>query len=72
MSRDLTDDEAKAIASLERLAKRWPKTLRLVSMSGDLAVVHTKDDRFLSDDSLERQEAVLADIRGIPNTGGDW
>ena len=68
----MTDEELKAIQSLQRLARRWPKSLRLVSMGGDLFVVHTSDSRFLDGGSLERQESILADIKGIPNTGGDW
>jgi hypothetical protein len=32
----LTDEERKAIASLERLAKRWPQSLKLFSRSGSL------------------------------------
>lgn len=52
----LTASEAKAVASLQRLAHRWPKSLTLASMCGSLVVVHTDDERF----------------DGIPNTGGDW
>lgn len=69
---NITEEERKAIASLQRLAKRWPRSLRLVSMGGELSVVHSNDERFFSDDTAERQEAVIGDIRGIPNTGGDW
>ncbi|WP_251151355.1 hypothetical protein [Cellulosimicrobium sp. Marseille-Q4280] len=69
---DLTADERRAIASLQRLARRWPRTLTLASMGGDLAVVRTGDPRFLGEDSAARQEAIVADVRGIPNTGGDW
>jgi hypothetical protein len=69
---ELTPDERRAIASLRRLAARWPRTLTLASMGGDLAIVRTGDPRFLGDDSAGRQEAIVADVRGIPNTGGDW
>lgn len=72
MSEKLTEFEAKAVLSLQRLAKRWPKTLTLASMGGNLVVVHTNSDEFDYGSSLERQDAVLADIYGIPNTGGDW
>lgn len=68
----LTDDEQKAIASLKRLARKWPRSLTLVSMGGALAIIHTGDPRFLEDSALERHDAILDDIRGIPNTGGDW
>lgn len=72
MEDDLTRDEVLALAALRRLAKRWPKTLMLASMGGSLVVVRTDDERFDSESGLERQEAVVEDISGIPNTGGDW
>lgn len=69
---DLSPDETSAIRGLQRLARRWPRSLTLASMGGSLVVVRTGDDRFVDGDALERQDAVLADIEGIPNTGGDW
>lgn len=68
----VTEAEGKAIRSLERLAKRWPRSLTLASMGGSLVVIHTRDERFEAESGLERQEAIVADIYGIPNTGGDW
>lgn len=68
----VTPEEESAIKSLKRLARKWPKTLRLVSMGGQLHVVHTNDERMQSEDSIERGEAVIEDIHGIPNDGGDW
>ena len=66
--------EEQAIRSLQRLAKKWPQSLTLLSMGGTLSVVHTDDDRWngYGNGTLERQEAVIADIYGIPNDGGDW
>lgn len=72
MSNELTPEEQRAIRALKNLAQRWPRSLTLASMGGDLVVVRTSDPVFLSGDSLERQEAAIADIHGIPNTGGDW
>lgn len=69
---NLTAEEAKVIASLQRLAKRWPNTLRLVSMDGSLHVVRADDDRFHSEDSMERVQSIIADIHGIPHEGGAW
>ena len=70
---ELTSDEAKAVAALQRLAKRWPSTLKLLSMSGTLCVVHTDDERLHQlDCSSARSDAVLAYIDGITNDGGDW
>lgn len=61
-----------AIASLKRLAKRWPRSLTLASMGGALVVFKTDDyDRSDGGDGCD-PDKVLADIDGIPNTGGDW
>lgn len=69
---ELTLAEVRAIQGLARLSKRWPRTLKLVSMGGSLHAVHTDDNRFHSSSSLERGEAVLYTFSGIPNDGGDW
>lgn len=68
----LTKQEREVIASLKRLAKRWPKTLTLAIMGGDLVVVRTGYPRLLAADSSDAFDAILDDIEGIPNTGGDW
>jgi hypothetical protein len=68
----LTTDERKAIMALHRLAKRWPKTLTLVSMAGALHVIRTDDERFQHWDTAVRAEAVIQTFQGIPNDGGDW
>lgn len=68
----MTDEERRAIASLQRLAGRWPQSLMLASMGGALVVVPTDDhDRADGGDGLD-PDKVMADIPGIPNTGGDW
>jgi hypothetical protein len=67
----LSDAERKAIMALHRLAKRWPRTLTLVSMGGNLHVIRTGDPRF-GLDGWERTESVIQTITGIPNDGGDW
>lgn len=66
---DLTDGEAKAIRSLERLAKRWPDSLMLFSANGSLKVVRTGWSQHA--DERMTDEHVLADVTGIPNDGGD-
>lgn len=63
---DLTEEERKAIAALERLARRWPQSLKLFSWSGSLCVI--RSDASLLDDP---DAAVIAHIEGIPNDGGD-
>lgn len=72
MDHELTDEEERAIAALQRVARRWPQSLTLVSMGGSLSVIRTDDERFDSSSTAERGEAVVVDIYGIPNDGGDW
>jgi hypothetical protein len=64
--------ECAAIEALQRLAKRWPQTLTLVSMDGALHVIHTGDERYGLSFGPDRQQAIIADIDGIPNDGGAW
>ncbi len=66
----LTPEESKAIAALQRIASRWPRSLMLASMDGDLVVIRNDDARMQGADI--DQEAIVAEIRGIPNTGGGW
>lgn len=65
----LTTEEAKAIASLQRLARRWPQSLQLVSLGGGLNVFHFGEDKI---NGAFDPDKVLASIEGIPNDGGDW
>lgn len=71
MSADLTADEAKAIASLERLAKRWPDTLMLFSWSGTLCVVKLNEDGGSPLHDGDPSSHVITTIHGIQNDGGD-
>lgn len=68
----LTLGEATAIRQLRLLARRWPQTLKLVSMDGNLHVIRTSDPRYGLSFGPDRQEAIVADIDGIPNDGGAW
>jgi hypothetical protein len=69
---EITPEEDAAIRSLERLAKKWPRSLTLASMGGSLVVYHTDDERMSLPNNTQRVEAVIASIIGIPNDGGDW
>jgi hypothetical protein len=69
---DISDDEARAIHELNRLAARWPRTLTLVSMGGSLAVIRTGDPRYGARHPGDRQDAIIENIDGIPNDGGGW
>lgn len=69
-----TGPERAAIGALQRLAKRWPSSLKLISMDGNLHVIHQDGSDHASgfDSASERQARILADISGIPNDGGAW
>lgn len=73
MSLSPTTTEARAIRELEALAKRWPSTLWLYSVSGSLCVMRYADDgdRARLAHGCMDPESVLATIN-IPNDGGDW
>ncbi len=70
---ELTREEANAIRALERLASRWPASLKLVSWSGSLHIVRADVD-YLNHDRpgyVDPNDAVITTIEGIPNDGGD-
>lgn len=67
----LTSEESKAIAGLRRIASRWPKSLLLASMDGELVVFRNDESRMDEAGGLN-QDATIAEITGIPNTGGGW
>ena len=73
MNMEPTEEERKAIASLKRLARRWPKSLWLFSGAGSLCVMKRRQDgeRYLVEGGGMDTDAVLATI-DIPNDGGDW
>jgi len=58
----ITPEEAAAIRSLKRLAKKWPNSLKLFSWSGSLHVIKRKSNDI---------DASIATISNIPNDGGD-
>lgn len=68
-----TAEERRAIATLHRLAKRWPESLWLFSASGTLCVMRRRQDgeRACTSSGAADPDYVLATIN-IPNDGGDW
>lgn len=74
-SEDFTEEERKAIKSLERLSKKWPKSLTLFSWSGTLVVFRTDDVRNQVGETGEAgyslNDVPSVSIYGIPNDGGD-
>jgi hypothetical protein len=70
---ELSADEEKAIRSLKRLAKTWPKSLWLFSASGTLLVMRAGengDHVHLPSDGVDPDYALTT--IAIPNDGGDW
>ena len=72
MKIDITKEEKLAISALERVAKRWPKTLWLFSGSGTLWVMKYKKDGTRAIGEFENMDSDYA-ISPIPidNDGGD-
>lgn len=74
---ELTEDERRAIASLKRLAKRWPSTLWLFAggSGGDnITILRTGPNGKRM--HLPRQggidQSFIVDSTKIPSDGGDW
>ncbi len=71
----LTDEEGRAIATLKRLAKKWPKSLWLFSANGSLNVMRKGDDGrpvHRRDTGSVDERYRVCRIDGISNDGGDW
>ena len=71
----LTREEELAIKSLERLAKRWPRSLTLASMGGSLVVFPTDAPTLEMQGTgfgIDPEQVVCWIGTAIPNTGGDW
>ena len=65
MANDLTSEERLAIKSLERLGKRWPKTLLVFGSGGNsISVRKTRDGGYGA-------SCEVASVAGFPNDGGD-
>lgn len=68
-----TEEEKKAIESLKRLARKWPKSLWLFSASGDLNVMRkgkNGEQVVLPHGGIDPAYS-LATVK-IDNDGGDW
>jgi hypothetical protein len=69
----LSADEASAVRALQRLAKRWPKSLWLFSASGTLCVMRNgPDGQRVMDGIGVDSAATVWSTRAIENDGGDW
>lgn len=65
---EFTDEELKAVRSLERLARRWPASLGLHAGTGLQVVKLTADGSF---PDSEGGTALTYPVSGIPSDGGD-
>lgn len=69
-----TKEENSLIDSLIRLARRWKREgsdLMLFSWAGSLKVVKKSALNEITSNVASIDEAIVADIYGIPNDGGD-
>jgi len=73
MKIECSDEEQRAINSLKRVAKKWPKTLWLFSASGTLWVMKRglEGERVKNRDGGVDKDYIIESI-DIPNDGGDW
>lgn len=62
----LTEEEKKAIKSLMRLGKKWPKTLIVFGRGGTSLSIRKPDENGNYGYSME-----VADVEGFSNDGGD-
>jgi hypothetical protein len=69
---EFTSEELAAIRSLKRLARKWPKTLTLLSMDGCLYVIRTADLGTVETSPDGAPDVPIVQIDGIPNDGGGW
>ena len=74
MSVRLSAREKRAIADLQDVARRWPRTLWLFSASGSLNVMRKGPDGehvTVAGGGMDQRYSV-GHITGIDNDGGDW
>jgi hypothetical protein len=68
---ELTAEEKRAIASLKRLAKKWPITLWLYSGSGSLTVMRKVNGKRAMTGASYDQSAIIEHV-DIESDGGDF
>lgn len=74
---DLTAEEKSAIRALQRLARRWPKTLWLFAGDGaKIAILKTGPDgermRTKEGGGESVDQNYIVGFAELPNDGGDW
>lgn len=71
MARPVTAKEQRAIDALQKVADKWPNTLKLFSAAGTLLVLSADENFAGPGNEALAQDAPLATIYGISNDGGD-
>ena len=66
MEIQLTDEEERAIRSLRRLGKKWPKSLLIFGGSGSELSIRKPDEA--GSYGVQRE---VDSVEGFPNDGGD-
>ncbi|WP_276972421.1 hypothetical protein [Ferrimicrobium acidiphilum] len=70
---EFTTEELAAIKSLKRLARKWPKSLTLLSMEGSVYISRTADRGAIATRDCDTElDVPLVLIEGVPNDGGGW
>lgn len=70
---ELTAEEKKAIAALQRVAKTWPKSLWLFSASGSLNVMKKDASGEMAETAHGGIDQAFSVAKiDIQNDGGDW
>jgi len=68
-----TKEELKAINSLKRLAKKWPKSLWLFSNGMGISIMRCGPDGGQATNEYGGMDQdYILDSVNIPNDGGDW
>lgn len=67
----LTPEEKRAIATLKRLAKKWPDSLWLYSAGGTLNIMRKIDGKRAFCGASPDSDTIVDTIE-IENDGGDW
>jgi hypothetical protein len=69
----LTKEEKSAIASLKRLASRWPESLWLFSNGMSVTIMRSgRSGEAVTDQSGAMDQEYIVGSVNIPNDGGDW
>lgn len=70
---ELTVEEKKHVAKMQKIASSWPRSLWLFSANGVLHVMKkVNDEKAMTPNGCFDADHTVATIYGIDNDGGDW